>query len=439
MYKFLCGLFCYDYYDSVLFIFTGDNNHYDKEVTMPQTENLQLTDIIEIQTLGDIQNKLAKLVNFPVVTVDCLGIPIGKNNFSPFCEMIRSSKKGSEKCISCDKLAGHQAVQKREPLIYDCHMGLKDCVAPIIVNDIFLGSVLGGQVLIVGEKTRDMLDIEAISDEFGLPLQELKEAVQHIRVVSKEYLENCFDFYNFLANYFAEIGVHRLTQEQLLQKEREKLLLEQKAKKMELKTIQAQINPHFLFNTLNSVARMALIEDAPQTEELIYKLSELLRYNLKNIEEFPKIKDEIDNVNRYLFIQSLRYSDRISYQIDIEDAVLDYRIPSMTLQPLVENAMVHGLEKKVDGGIIKISGHITEEKSIVLTISDTGSGIDPVLLNRLNKINTIDSGSLGIGLLNTHDRIRYNFGEKYGLKFESTPNKETNVYVHIPCIKDYPI
>lgn len=405
---------------------------------MTQTENPQLTDIIEIHTLGDIQNKLAKLVDFPVITVDCRGEPIGKNNFTPFCEMIRSSIRGSEQCISCDKLAGYLAVQKREPLIYDCHMGLKDCVAPIIVNDIFLGSVLGGQVLIEGEKNRDMLNVETVSKEFGLPLQELEEAVQLIQVVSKEYLENCFDFYNFLANYIAEIGVHRLTQEQLLQKEREKLLLEQKAKKMEIKTIQAQINPHFLFNTLNSVARMALIEDAPQTEELIYELSDLLRYNLKNIEEFPKIKDEIDNVNRYLFIQSLRYSDRISYQIDIEDTVLDYRIPSMILQPLVENAMVHGLEKKVEGGEIKISGHITKDNSIVLDIYDNGSGIEPELLQRLNQINTIDNNSLGIGLLNTHDRIRYYFGDQYGLKFESTPNKATNVYVHIPCIKDYP-
>lgn len=405
---------------------------------MSVAEYPQLTDIIELQTLGDIQNKLSKLVDFPVVTVDCDGKPIGKNNFTPFCELIRSSKKGAEQCIACDKRAGYLAVKKRQPQIYTCHMGLKDCVSPIIVNDVFLGSVLGGQVLIKGEETRDSIDIEGISQKFEIPIMQITEAVQQIQIVSQEYLENCFDFYNFLANYFAELGVHRLTQEQLLQKGREKLLLEQKTKKMELKTIQAQINPHFLFNTLNSVARMALIEDAPQTEDLIYKLSDLLRYNLKNIEEFPKIKDEIDNINRYLFIQTLRYSDRISYEIAIDDAVLDYRIPTMILQPLVENSIVHGLETKEEGGKIEINGYITPDNDIVLKISDNGSGIDPKLLKHLNQINNINSDTLGLGLISTHDRLKYYFGSPYGLQFESIPNFETNIYVHLPCITDYP-
>nr|WP_295970801.1 PocR ligand-binding domain-containing protein [uncultured Bacillus sp.] len=407
-------------------------------MTLTETENPLLTDIIEIQTLGDIQNKLAKLVNFPIVTVDCDGKPIGKNNFTPFCELIRSSKKGADQCISCDVRAGHSAVQKRDPQIYDCHMGLKDCVAPIIVNDIFLGSVLGGQVLIEGEKTKHSIDIHRIAKEFDLPLHELREAVEQIQIVSQEYVESCLNFYNFLANHFAELGVHRLTQEKLLQEEREKLLLEQKTKKMELKTIQAQINPHFLFNTLNSVARMALMEDAPQTEDLIYKLSDLLRYNLKNIEEFPKLKNEIDNINRYLFIQSLRFSDRISYQINMDEDILDFRIPSMILQPLVENSMVHGLETKIEGGEIKISGHARKDDSIVLIISDNGTGIEPELLKHLNELHKANNDSLGIGLVNTQERIKNYFGDQFGLRFESSPNKGTKVYVHIPCIQDYP-
>ncbi|WP_019154191.1 sensor histidine kinase [Robertmurraya massiliosenegalensis] len=399
-------------------------------------ENLLLTDVIDVKTLMSAQAKLAKIVNIPVITVDCEGNPIGHNNFTPFCSLIRSSQKGAKQCVSCDDRAGKLAVKYRQARIYDCHMGLKDCVSPIFVNDIFLGSVLGGQVLIEGEQTRDSIDLKTISKEFDIPEDELQEVINQIPIVSQEYLENCSDFYNFLANYFAQMGMHRLTQEKYLRESRDKLRLEQKAKKMELKTIQAQINPHFLFNTLNSIARMSLIEDAPQTEELIYNLSDLLRYSLKNIEDFPKIRDEMSNIEKYLFIQTLRFSDRITYSISIDDTLLEYRIPSMTLQPLVENCLVHGLETKKEGGKVEISGLINDQDEVILTIKDNGIGIATELLERLNHFD--DTNSTGIGVLNTQERLKHFFGSKYGLHFESTPHVGTSVTVHIPCIKDYP-
>jgi two-component system, LytTR family, sensor kinase len=405
---------------------------------MNVAEYAKLSDFIDIHTLNSAQEKLAKLVNIPVITVDFEGKPIGQNNFTSFCNLIRSSKKGVEHCINCDFEAMNLAVRDRQSRIYDCHMGLKDCVAPIFVNDIFLGSVLGGQVLIEGEQTRDSIDIEKISKEFDIPLDQLSEAVEQIPLASQEFLKNCLDFYNFLASYFAEMGMSRITHEKLLNESREKLLLEQKAKKMELKTIEAQINPHFLFNTLNSIARMALIEDAPQTEDLIYNLSDLLRYNLKNIEEFPKIRDEMSNIKRYLFIQTLRYSDRISYSMSIDDSILDFRIPAMTLQPLVENCLVHGLEPKKEGGMIEITGTLSSDSEIILKICDNGVGINPELLKEFNEKHHSPSDSLGIGILNTQERLRHYFGNNYGLTFESLINKKTIVYVHIPCIKDFP-
>ncbi|MBZ4654104.1 MAG: putative sensor histidine kinase [Peptococcaceae bacterium] len=401
-------------------------------------ENLKLKDIVDVNTLIDIQDKLAKLVGVPTITVDTYGVPVGKSsNFTPFCKRIRSSEKGRQKCISCDRQAGLLAIQEGKPRIYNCHTGLIDCVAPIIIDNYFLGSVLGGQVLLKGQKSRDSIDIERISRDFDIPLSQLKEAVQYIPLVSQEYLQNSVDFYVFLASYIAQLGMSRLTQERLLKQSKEKFELEQKAKKMELKTIQAQINPHFLFNTLNTIARMALMENAPQTEELIYNLSDLLRYNLKNIEEFPKIKDEIENVKRYLFIQSLRYSDRITYEIDISEAIMDYRIPSMILQPLAENCMVHGLETKKEGGKIEITGRLVSDNEIVIKVSDNGKGIKPEVLNLLQNMNGTLNQYLGIGLQNTHDRIKHYFGDRYGLKIESIPDVETNVYIRIPCVKEY--
>ncbi|MBP3039882.1 PocR ligand-binding domain-containing protein [Bacillaceae bacterium Marseille-Q3522] len=405
---------------------------------MISSENLVLSDIIDLQTLSNIQEKLAKLVNFSVVTTDVNGKPIiNWSNFSPFCKLIRSSRKGAEQCISCDYEHGKIARAKKQAIFYDCHLGLKDCAAPIFVNDLYVGAVLGGQVMLKGEQSREAIDVEKIASDYDLPIAAIKAVVEKIPLASREYLEDCIDFYTFLANYIAQLGMNRITQEQLLKESREKLQLEKKAKKMELKKIQAQINPHFLFNTLNSIARMSLIEDAPQTEELIYNLADFLRYNLKNTEEFPKIRDEIENIKRYLYIQALRYSDRISCQFDIDESIMDYRIPSMTLQPIVENAMVHGLEMKKGEGLLKLSGR-RHEHHLEIRVWDNGVGIKPAVLNLINHLNKTPNESLGIGLLNTHNRIKYYFGAEYGLKIESTPNVETNVSICIPCIRENP-
>lgn len=404
---------------------------------MSGTKNLHLTDLIDLDTLRNIQDKLAKVVDIPVITVDANGAPVGnQSNFTPFCLLIRSTTKGSEQCISCDAQAGQLATLERKPRIYDCHMGLKDCVAPIIINEQYFGSVLGGQVLIKGDKSKDTIDTKKIAEEFDLQVDELENVIEKIPIVSQEYLENCIDFYNFLANHFAQMGMHRFTQERLLHEIQAKHVLEQKAKSMELKTITAQINPHFLFNTLNSIARMALIEDAPETEELIYNLSDLLRYSLKNIEEFPVIREEINNVKRYLFIQTLRYSDRITYEIDIEENVLGYRIPSMVLQPIVENAIVHGLEAKKDGGTVIIHGRKVSENEIVIEVKDNGVGIQSDLLKTLNEMDENDIGKIGIGLLNTNERIKHYYGMDYGLHIKSVPNVETIVSITLPCMKD---
>jgi ligand-binding sensor protein len=404
---------------------------------MIESDAIKLTEIIDVDMLMSIQEKLAKLVNFSVITVDDNGRPVGPwSNFSPFCKLIRSSEAGANKCIACDYKAGLIAMKEKKPRIYTCHLGLKDCVAPIFVNGSYLGSVLGGQVLL-GKGNKGKINAEQIAAEFELPLESVRKAIETIPLVTRKYLEDCVDFYTFLANYVAEMSMNKLVQDELLRESRENFILEQKAKEMELKKIQAQINPHFLFNTLNTIARLALIEEASKTEELIYNLCDLLRYNLKNADNFPTIKDEIHHIEKYLSIQTLRYSDRIQYEMDVDPCILDYRIPSVILQPLVENSFVHGLEQKKEGGTIKISGRLTEDNEIVISIMDNGKGFSPEILQMFHRMKKKNHQYTGLGLFNTHDRLRIFFGDRYGLKIEST-SKRTVVYVRIPCLKEHP-
>lgn len=402
---------------------------------MDLLRNIKFEDIIDVKALQDIQDRLTKLVKFPTIIVDINGIPVCKeSNFTPFCSLIRSSPKGRKNCILCDSQSSFLAMKTKNPRIYTCHTGLMDSTAPIIVNNYYLGGVLGGQVLIRGKQTRDSINLKKLSKEYEIPIEKLKKVTQSLQLVDIDYLHNCVEFYNFLASYIAEIGIHRITQEKLLRESEEKSKLESQAKKMQLRTIQAQINPHFLFNTLNTIARMALIESAPKTEELIYTLSDLLRYSLRNSEEFPKLSTEIDYTKKYLFIQNMRFSDRMTYSIEMDENILDCRIPAMTIQPIVENSLSHGLDSKTEGGKIIIKGSLTPEKDILIEVSDNGAGIDKNLLVLLNS-SEIMSEKLGIGIRNTNNRLKQYFGDKYGLKIKSKLNLGTKVEILIPRIK----
>lgn len=193
------------------------------------------------------------------------------------------------------------------------------------------------------------------------------------------------------------------------------------------------MNPHFLFNALNSIARLAILETAPQTEALIYDLSNYLRYSIKNNETTPKLSVELDSLQHYLSIQQTRFGDRMSFVVDIDPELLDWRIPSMTLQPIVENAIIHGLEDLKDGGTVKIYGtKIAGGNEMLLSVYDNGVGFPPDLLDLFNRKKEMIPSRLGLGLRNTDDRIRRLYGENYGLTIESQPMGFTCVSIRLP-------
>lgn len=400
---------------------------------MQVLSDISIEKVIDIDDFISIQSELANLVNFSVVTVRPDGVPIGQwSNFTPFCRLIRSSEAGYRKCVACDKKHSLVALQKGQPQIYNCHCGLKDCAAPIAIDGNYIGCVLGGQVLI-DEAGRKNIPAEKLAKEFDLPYEALKNAAAEVDVVSEDYLQRCINFYSFLANYVAEISVKKITQEKLVQETTEKMRLQKIAKSQELKRLQAQMNPHFLFNALNSIARTAMLEDAPQTESLIYDLSAYLRYSVKNTDDFPKLSQELENVRNYLSIQKTRFADRISFSIDFDREILDWRIPSMTLQPIVENAIIHGLEVKKEDGRLNITGRkVPGKMEMEVCVQDNGAGFQPEILELLGGGKVAEKNKLGLGLMNTHERLRQLFGPGYGLTVSSEPGRETEVRIKLP-------
>ncbi len=177
-------------------------------------------------------------------------------------------------------------------------------------------------------------------------------------------------------------NIHELVREIKDQSELDQLL-----KEMELKHLQNQINPHFLFNTLNTISKMAYLEDANSTSRLIDSVAALLRHNLGEIHDRVTLKDEVNIVQDYFRIQQTRFSERVQFVTKIDVKCLGIEIPRLTLQPLVENAFIHGIEEREEGGVISIRIEQTEE-SVVIEVSDDGEGIAKEKIERLLSLST---------------------------------------------------
>lgn len=402
---------------------------------MNKLNQYTLDEIIDIPSLQNIQNKFSKMTNMSAITVDKTGTPITKpSNFTRFCNLIRTSKEGYRRCINCDAQGGLKSTQLKKPVIYTCHAGLTDLSAPIIVNDIHFGSMLCGQVVIKGNGNKKLIDLEKLSNELSLPVDELEATLLHVKSLKYNKITSSADFLSLCTNSIAKMGVATITHSELLEETKEKMKFQQLAKDAQIKSIQSQLDPHFLFNTLNTIAGMALMENCDQTADLIYSLSDILRYSIKNSKDMVEIGTELENVKKYLFIQTIRYSDKLNYDIEIPDEIFRYKIPAMTLQPIIENAIMHGLEPKKDPGIIKIHGEVLPDKFIQIKITDNGIGMSNEKLNSIN--NKLSSTSIngGIGIKLVHDRLIYYLGPESGVKIESVPGIGTTVNVKFPLV-----
>lgn len=402
---------------------------------MSDYSSITLRNLIDENLITTAEKRICNLVELSIVTIDPDGNVIGeKVNSTPFCELICSSENGKAFYHRWNLILNEKILRDKTCRVYENQMGFKSCIAPIIADDIFLGSVIVGQFFTEGEEyKRNQFDIKKLSRELSLPEDKIQQAILKLPTASEKSVSNYMGCCEILSDYFTEIVRKNITEKKLLQKTQENLRFKDEVEKAELKTLGAQINPHFLFNTLNSITRMALLEDSPRTEEMVYCLSDLLRYSIKQNEEFPTIDSELENIKKYLFIQCIRYKDRLKYSIDVPDELLSFRIPSMILQPLVENAIVHGLEPKIEGGDIHISCENKNDNMKIL-IKDTGIGIPEEKI--ISLLNTGAKAHTGLGVYSSNQRLKTYFGSDYGLKIYSNKHIETTVEINLPCFKE---
>lgn len=204
-------------------------------------------------------------------------------------------------------------------------------------------------------------------------------------------------------------------------------------RKAEFELLQAQINPHFLYNTLDTIVWLAEAGDQKRVVSMVGNLSDFFRTSLNQGKDIISIREELAHVRSYLEIQQVRYQDILRYEITVPEDLYEYKIPKITIQPLVENALYHGIKNKRGQGTITITGK-SKENGFVLYVRDNGIGMTQERLNEVRAgIQKLSyTGKEIYGLYNVNERIRLNFGETYGISIESTYGEGTCVSISLP-------
>ncbi|QYR21083.1 sensor histidine kinase [Paenibacillus sp. sptzw28] len=274
------------------------------------------------------------------------------------------------------------------------------------------------------------------------PIQKLTAAARelsrgrfdlHIEVTSKDEI-------SFLARTFDRMRINinglisEIQQKAQLEGElqRNKLLLQESR----LLSLQRQINPHFLFNTLDTLSKKAYLEGAAETSDLLVNVAGILRYNLKRLDRSVTLYDEVKVLTQYIEIQNARFADRLQFLQEIDESCLYVQLPGLTLQPIVENAVIHAVEPLEDGGAITL--RIREAGAqVIVEIEDNGAGMAEEKVREIldERVAETEGRSTGIGFSNVVRRLRLFYAEEDVLDIESRPGQGTKVILKLPKVR----
>jgi len=380
-----------------------------------------LFQLIEEDKLVRIIETFTKATDITIDINDALGFPVVKHDyFYGFCHSIRSKDAGLKRCINSNATLGFNTVEQGNSCMGKCHAGVMLMSVPIIVDDQFYGSITCGQMHLEKPQAPEIEDMLHVTADLGLDPESLTQTFQEIQVISMEKCQAAGGLIQFVVSYIVEL-IYRAKMQEGLSKEKLKAAedariiveLEHTLHKAELKNLQAQIKPHFLFNTLNTIISLVTLGENTKGLNTLFALSNLLRHNIDQPEELVSLLEELHYVESYLLIQKNRFGERLEVTIDIPIDLQDIQIPFLSLQPLVENACIHGLEPKEGIGHLwivgkKVRGHVE------ISVIDDGVGMPehyaPIDLNQDHQCVP------GIGLRNVHRRLQLQFGKEFGVR-----------------------
>ncbi|ATW25891.1 cobalamin-dependent protein [Candidatus Formimonas warabiya] len=379
-----------------------------------------LENIFSGTSLEELQKAFSALVGLDLMVVDSWGHPISApGSFlgcSKYCHEVKTALGN----------IGYQTVPLWEGLkdafAYRCRAGLIEITYPLIGSVGKVGAIMVGHFLM---------------EEDCLP----GHCPEGIPVLSREKLENVCQLLSFLGGRIIDLS-QALAANRQLEEQRASFIhfmkrqhrLEEALKDAELNALQLQVNPHFLFNALNTISRLALLQGDSLTERVVGALARLMRYSLYQVKSMVSVREEVRAVQDFLLIQEARFQGRITSRVEIDEDIMSGQMPCMILQPLVENACLHGLEPLKKGGIVSVRGWL-EDDQICFEIEDNGVGMpDQVKKDIFQMRVRSDSRTQvgGLGLPNVLRRLQYQFGSRCALDIDSSPGKGTRLHLSFP-------
>jgi len=265
-----------------------------------------------------------------------------------------------------------------------------------------------------------------VTDKNLHAIEELRKSILEMGRGNMEYSlrPHVFEEFQELNDTFRQMVLQR----EELQKRNNELM--ERKRIMEIRQLEEKINPHFLFNVLETLRYEVMIDPA-KASEMIMAFANIMRYNIYYRDTIVPLKTDIEHVKDYLMLQKMRYNRRLTYSIDIPEELMECKVPKLVIQPIVENALKHGM-KNVETINVNITASV-ENENLRLSVEDNGSGIEPEILNELIKdLEREDVYKEHIGMYNSHRVIRLLYGPPYGLKIESTYGKGTVVNIILP-------
>lgn len=387
-----------------------------------------LHEYLDIDRIQTLQNNFSQSMEIALVVVDAYGEPVTKpSGFCDYCAQSRKDPQKQKRCYESDDAGGRVAMQTGKPVVYRCYCGFVECAVPIMVNGHYLGAMISGQVRVEDcDKSTipHILENNKIWEDNAelTALYDKSKKMGYERFVSTA--NTLFD----VASYLVEQAHSRIVQDELHRKELElknelqkSMEMERALREAEFKALSYQVRPHFLFNVLNTIGRLAYLEEAQRTEAMLHNFSDMMRYLLrKSSRGVITLGNEINYVKNYMSIQKVRMGDRFEYSCDISEKYSSIPCPFLTLQPLVENFFNYVVEPRDTISHLNITA-FDDGQDVYIELQDNGDGIsDGKIQEIITGVQSSNNGSIGI--YNIINRSEMLYGEGYKLKITS-PNK----------------
>ena len=402
-------------------------------------DDVELDELIEMIKLEPITDKFSQSVGLAVTLISA---PNGNKltepkNLPEFCGLCYALRAGD--CAICTN-DGIDSVGN-ELKICNCRYGLTSFLSPIIINRRLLGYLGCGYELLAVQTTET---VDLINQYFPVEYVLLAQrAYLELAVITRNHLASAAETILLVTTSLVQLIVFSAREKQMTayrlklsletQKQAE---LESSLKEVRLKFLESQVNPHFLFNTLNTIAQMAVMEGATTVSSLTYALSNLLRCSLGKSDSLITVQEELDYVKDYMFIQKTRFPHKFEAQIDVDNQISHVKIPFMTLMVLVENSIIHGFSDMKRAGNLYIKGSM-EGETAVFVVEDNGRGVPQAVVAHVENLNQsgFNSSIKSIGLRNIYMRLKHFYGDHFSLTIESLAKQGTKVTIKVEACK----